>query len=829
MSNLKKEDFGYLGKDFQVRLLLQILTDRKFANNIMDIMDANYFEDEFFRKIAITIKSAYEKHEAVPDMSSLEMRLMDSAKDKIQRDFILRQLRHVKEADMNDTLWIQERALKFCKQQELKKSVREIQQIIDKGDIDDYDKCEEILKKALETGDGKDDGIDVFSDMDSVLCDDFRKPIPTGIKGLDECMDGGLSKGELGVILAPFGVGKAQPLSSKILTPNGWTTMGDLKIGDNIISRDGLPTKVIGVFPQGVRPIYRITFNDNSSTLCDGEHLWSVNRINQRNRNSWKDGKRCKLPKDESFMVMKTIDMVNSVTFGSKKQLNYKIPMVLPISFDEINLPIHPYVLGVLLGDGYMKSSRISTKDDEILTNIDILSNITYRERCRDFEVDDLLIKRCLTDITVLNIKPILKNLGLYESLSATKFIPKDYLFNSIENRINLLQGLMDTDGYVSKNGRIQFTTVSETLSNNVRELVLSLGGFCLIKTKIPRYKYKGEVKNGQLCYILTLSFPNELNIIPFRIKRKLDRVINREKYANNKFISSIEYSHDETAQCIMVDNPEHLYVTDDYIVTHNTTMITKIANTAKNEGLNVLQIFFEDNPKVIQRKHLSCWTGINLNDLKHNKEQLVDRVKIESERKGNLKLKKFPSDGTTIPHIRQYIRKQIAQGFKPDIVLIDYIDCIVPSKQFKDSWDGEGNVMRQFETLLSELDIAGWTAVQGNRSSIGAETVDSSMIGGSIKKGQIGHFIVSIAKTLDQKESGHANLAILKSRFGKDGIIFNEAIFNNGTIQIEIVEDNGGKTFMQAKKDKDTNTQAKVNSILDAAKARQKALEEDN
>ena len=467
MSNLKKEDFGYLGKDFQVRLLLQILTDRKFANNIMDIMDANYFEDEFFRKIAITIKSAYEKHEAVPDMSSLEMRLMDGAKDKIQRDFILRQLRHVKEADMNDTLWIQERALKFCKQQELKKSVREIQQIIDKGDIDDYDKCEEILKKALETGDGKDDGIDVFFDMDSVLCDDFRKPIPTGIKGLDECMDGGLSKGELGVILAPFGVGK--------------------------------------------------------------------------------------------------------------------------------------------------------------------------------------------------------------------------------------------------------------------------------------------------------------------------------------------------------------------------TTMITKIANTAKNEGLNVLQIFFEDNPKVIQRKHLSCWTGINLNDLKHNKEQLVDRVKIESERKGNLKLKKFPSDGTTIPHIRQYIRKQIAQGFKPDIVLVDYIDCIVPTKQFKDSWDGEGNVMRQFETLLAELDMAGWTAVQGNRSSIGAETVDSTMIGGSIKKGQIGHFIVSIAKTLDQKESGHANLAILKSRFGKDGIIFNEAIFNNGTIQIEIVEDNGGKTFMQAKKDKDTNAQAKVNSILDAAKARQKALEESD
>ena len=173
MSDKNKNDFGYLGLDFQVRLIWQILTDKKYANNLMDILDANYFEDEFMRKIAITIKSAYEKSEVVPDMSSLEMRLMDTAKDDIQRDFILRQLNRVKEADGNDTEWIQERALKFCKQQELKKSVKEIQKIIDKGDIDDYDKCEEILKRALETGDGKDEGIDVFHDIDSVLADDF--------------------------------------------------------------------------------------------------------------------------------------------------------------------------------------------------------------------------------------------------------------------------------------------------------------------------------------------------------------------------------------------------------------------------------------------------------------------------------------------------------------------------------------------------------------------------------------------------------------------------------------------------------------------------------
>ena len=113
-------------------------------------------------------------------------------------------------------------------------------------------------------------------------------------------------------------------------------------------------------------------------------------------------------------------------------------------------------------------------------------------------------------------------------------------------------------------------------------------------------------------------------------------------------------------------------------------------------------------------------------------------------------------------------------------------MDCVVPSKQFKDEWSGEGNVMRQFETMISELDLVGWTAIQGNRSSIKANVVEADMIGGSIKKGQIGHFILSVAKTLEQKEEGRATLAILKSRFGKDGIILEDILFDNATLKID-------------------------------------------
>jgi len=467
MAKIDKNTLDYLGHEYQVRLIAQILTDRKFANNIIDIVDPNYFKSEDLRLIVATIKEAKRISDNIPDIDSLQIRLLENIDSDTARKYILAHLKQIKDANLSDTENIQEIAMRFCKNQELKKSLKKIEKIIDNGE--NYEQCEHILRKALEHGDNKDDGMDIFDGIEDVLSDDFRKPIRTGITGLDEVMDGGLSKGELAIILAPFGVGK--------------------------------------------------------------------------------------------------------------------------------------------------------------------------------------------------------------------------------------------------------------------------------------------------------------------------------------------------------------------------TTMMTKLANTAMNDGNKVLQIFFEDMPKVIQRKHLACWTGINLNDLSNHKDEIMaiseKMLKNSKEGKGMLKLKKFSSDGTTIPVIRQYIRKLIAQGFKPDIVLLDYIDCVEPSKKFDDVNAGEGNVMRQFETMLSELDMAGWTAVQGNRSSIKADVVEADQMGGSIKKAQIGHFVVSIAKTLDQKEAQTATMAVLKSRFGKSGLIFENITFDNARIQIDMGDNKGGRTQVEHKKVINESNQNKLNLLLDANKLRKKVLNE--
>ena len=824
MIKINKNDLSYLGIDYQNRLLAQVLTDRKFANSIIDILDPNYFEDPYLRVMVATLKEAKLKDDIVPDIGSIEFRLLEDVKDEIQQKYVIKTLSKIKEVDLYDSLKVQDIAMKFCKHQELKKSIKQIQNIIDKGDIENYDQSETILRKALEHGDVNDDGMDVFDNINEVLIDDFRKPIRTGIGGLDEKMNGGLSKGELAIILAPFGVGKALPNSNIIYTPEGYKLMGDIKVNDKVFGRNGKETNVIGVYPQGNRPIFKISFNDGTFTFCDEEHLWSVNSINQRNRSSWKDGKRIKLEPDNSFKVIKTSDLINKLTFGTKKSLNFKIPMVEPVEFNERELPINPYVLGVMLGDGYMKSSRFTTKDIEIADEVSRTNsvNISIKEKCRDIDKSNILVQECLFDVCIYGITDKLKSLGLYDKKSDTKFIPSQYLYNSIENRLELLRGLLDTDGNVRKNGGIEYVSTSKELIENVRWLVLSLGGFCKLSSKFPTYTYKGIKKTGKKAYKLTISFPEKNKIIPFKLSRKNDRVVNRLKYENNKFIKSIEYSHDEEATCIMVDNDEHLFVTDDFIVTHNTTMITKIANTAVNDGYNVLQIFFEDNPKVIQRKHLSCWTGIELNSLSEHKEELINLCESKKDKKTNrgvLKLKKFSSDGTTMPMIRQYVRKKISEGFRPDIVLLDYIDCVVPSKHYEDVNAGEGSVMRQFEAMLAELDIAGWTAVQGNRSSIKASVVESDQMGGSIKKGQIGHFIVSIARTIDQKNAGTATMAILKSRFGSDGIIFEDITFNNATMQIDMTVSKEYKSLVHHKEEKLVEQQQYITTLFDAGK----------
>ena len=250
------------------------------------------------------------------------------------------------------------------------------------------------------------------------------------------------------------------------------------------------------------------------------------------------------------------------------------------------------------------------------------------------------------------------------------------------------------------------------------------------------------------------------------------------------------------------------------------TTLMTKITNHAFNLGYNVLQLFFEDNPKIIQRKHITLWTKIHPDELTLRKEEVMTKVnEIKEAMPNHLILKKLPSDTMTMLQIKNQIRKMVADGIKIDMVTLDYIDCVVPDKNLGDEWKSEGSVMRAFEAMCHEMDLVGWTATQGNRSSISSEVVTTDQMGGSIKKAQVGHVIITVAKSLQQKEMKLATIAITKSRIGDDGVVFENCKFDNGMLEIDT---ESSVTFLGLEEKQEERQRDRVKDLMEKRKQRQ-------
>jgi replicative DNA helicase len=239
------------------------------------------------------------------------------------------------------------------------------------------------------------------------------------------------------------------------------------------------------------------------------------------------------------------------------------------------------------------------------------------------------------------------------------------------------------------------------------------------------------------------------------------------------------------------------------------TTFLTKVANQAYLDGKNVLQVFFEDKEKAIQRKHYTLLTGIELSKISSDEYREIVKSRLDSFKnnittddsvKNNLFLQKLPADGVTVTKIKNIIKKLNSKGHKIDLLVLDYVDCISLEKEYaattNDEWASEGRVMRLLETMIEEVGVACWTATQGNRASTSVEVVRTENMGGSLKKAQIAHFIMSIGKTLEQKEAGVATISILKNRLGKDGMIFPNCKFDNGLLKIDTEDQISEKGF---------------------------------
>jgi phosphate starvation-inducible protein PhoH and related proteins len=363
-----------------------------------------------------------------------------------------------------------------------------------------------------------------------------------------------------------------------------------LRVGDLVTGSTGRPTPVLGVYPQGRKDVFRVTTQDGASTLCCGEHLWHVFTADDRRR-------------DKPGRVLETREMIDRLRYRHRRR--YELPLLsAPVQFESRTVPVDPYALGLLLEDGCLTATTtptFSTDDPELVSRLEeALEDIEPVRKGRyDYVLRNVHGHRGGV-ITVNPITAALRELGLAGTYSHTKFIPETYLHNSPEVRIAVLQGLLDTDGgSVAQRGRtcrIHYTTCSERLRDDVVWLVRSLGGVAYWRCRKAEGRPPGRARGRPIeyrhdSYVLDLRLPPDIE--PFRLWRKLEVYRRHGGGRPMRFIESIEPAGVEETVCIQVGAADSLYVTDDFLVTHNTLNDSFIIlDEAQNTTPEQMQMF---------------------------------------------------------------------------------------------------------------------------------------------------------------------------------------------------------------------------------------------
>lgn len=365
----------------------------------------------------------------------------------------------------------------------------------------------------------------------------------------------------------PAGTGKAQPLDAHLKTPTGWMTMGEVRVGDKLRMPDGSIAPVSAIYPQGEKDIWKLTFSDGRSAECCDEHLWRVYC------GGWS-------PAETRWRV---VDTTAIRAMLAKPSLSNRLYVELPRTekVDDVELPLDPYLMGALLGNGHFGKGMLlfSTSDQFMVEEINrLLPPSTEMVHRADYGY--AIVKRDRRLKGAPNeVLEALRQLELGELHSFNKFIPDIYLTASANQRSDLLQGLLDTDGTVSvPSGTASYSTSSPFLAVNVQYLVRSLGGLASIAIKHPTYTHKGEKREGRVAYQVNIRIADRKSL--FRTPRKRELIPDTYQYADSirLRIEKIEYVGRKEAQCISVDHPDHLYITNDFVVTHNTYVCTKWA-----------------------------------------------------------------------------------------------------------------------------------------------------------------------------------------------------------------------------------------------------------
>lgn len=367
------------------------------------------------------------------------------------------------------------------------------------------------------------------------------------------------------ICTGPAGCGKAQPIDSLVYTPSGPKKMGNIVVGEKVCTPGGGTANVIAIHPQGIKDVYEIVFKNGNSVKCCDDHLWV---LEENNGKSWSN----KLLDTKTIRSGKIFYERSSSEF---KRFKYRIKSSGITNFKKVPLLIDPYILGALLGDGGLTSNVVISNhpdDNEIIKMIEA----RLPEGVSIGKIPSAKYEWAITTRRGHNnpIKDALKEIGVFGKKSEKKFIPRCYKYNDAQTRIDLVRGLMDTDGSIDRRGMIEYSSSSRELALDMKEVLESLG--CLVSinkketTCLPSYRlYIKDVHDIGLFYL----------------KRKSSRIKKHHGYTKYIYIAAIKKADSQECKCITIDSNDRLYITDNFVATHNSFLATGMFANYLHEG----------------------------------------------------------------------------------------------------------------------------------------------------------------------------------------------------------------------------------------------------
>lgn len=690
----------------------------------------------------------------------------------------------------------------------------EVYRVAEKRTGEDYLPLSEIMPGAL-------DEIEAISAHDGSMTG-----VPTGFTDFD-ALSNGLHPGQMIIIAARPAVGKALALDTPLPTPDGWTTMGEVRTGDTLLAADGTPTSVVASTPvMDDRDCFEVAFDDGSTIVADGEHQWRTDTRYSRRAAQEARARRSGIPRAVAE-VRTTRQIAETLRCATADQrLNHSVRNAEALELPEQDLPLPPYLLGAWLGDGHSAGARITTADPEIVLYLEAEGfvlrpvgngTISYgiffpavsgpAERhcvvcgkafipklphvrscgqscggkarfvsapiahttCVDCGEPCFAKSRCRACVDDHgSVNAVLRTMGVL----GDKHIPDAYLRGSVAQRRALLAGLLDTDGTVTNSGAVQFAVTSRALAEGFRELVHSLGYRC----GTSRKRVKGRSEESSTCYTITFSTPDEL----FRLERK--KLVHKERgnrtypRVGARFITDVRPVRSVPMRCVQIDHPDRLYLAGHSMIpTHNSTLALDFARAASIKN-QLTSVFFslEMGRNEIVMRLLSAEARVPLHTMRSGLMTDDDWTRL-ARRMGEVASAPLfidDSPNMSMMEIRAKCRR-LKQQHDLKLVVVDYLQLMSSGSRVESRQQEVSEFSRSLKLLAKELEVPVIALSQLNRGpeqrTDKKPQVSDLRESGSIEQ-DADMVVLLYREDVHEKESpraGEADLIVAKHRNG--------------------------------------------------------------